>query len=118
MKARRQQHDLKAWPESFRAVISGRKRFEIRKDDRHPPFQSGDQVTLHEFEPRTAETEAMGYTGPGGFTGRRATFLIGYVARSAALPPGWCGFELVSLEEANRVGLAVLGPEGRAEREG
>lgn len=102
---RRRTHDLKCWPQSFRAIVTGRKRFEIRRDDRAPSFQSGDQVTLHEYDP------GDGQRPPPGFTGRKATFLIGYVSRSAALPAGWCGFELVSLEDANRASLAILGPE-------
>lgn len=41
-------HDLKTLPEFFRAVISGKKRFEIRKDDRG--FMLGDTLLLHEFD--------------------------------------------------------------------
>ena len=95
-------HALKSWPENFRAVLSGRKRFEIRKDDRPNPFQPGDVVLLREFDPEGA----AGVDG-GGYTGRRAMFFIGYVERSAALPDGWCGFELVSSEDLNRVALAM-----------
>ncbi len=93
-------HQLKSWPENFRAVLSGRKRFEIRRDDRTPAFQPGDVVLLHEFAPPGSDLE-------GGYTGRKALFFIGYVERSPALPDGWCGFELVSSEDLNRVSLAI-----------
>jgi Domain of unknown function (DUF3850) len=94
-------HDVKSWPRGFRAVLGGRKRFEVRRDDRSPPFASGDTITLHEFDPEAVED------GPRGYTGRRASFLIGYVQRGAPMPPGWCAFELVAPEEAQRVGVAL-----------
>lgn len=42
-------HELKTWPEFFRAVQSGAKPFEVRKDDR--PYAVGDVLQLLEFEP-------------------------------------------------------------------
>lgn len=87
-------HKIKSWPESFRATVSGRKRFEIRKDDRN--YQAGDIVELLEFEP----TEV-------GFTGRSARFFVGYVERSGALPNGWVGFELITGDEINRISQAL-----------
>ncbi len=44
-------HDLKTWPEHFQAVKSGRKRFEIRRNDRD--FREGDFLRLREFDPAT-----------------------------------------------------------------
>lgn len=41
-------HQLKIWPEFYRAVIDGRKRFEIREDDRG--FAVGQLVCLEEFD--------------------------------------------------------------------
>lgn len=98
-------HHLKSWPENFRAVLSGRKRFEVRRDDREPRFAPGDVVFLHEYEPASSDIE--GKISGLGYTGRRALYFIGYVERSPALPDGWCGFELVSSEDLNRVGLAL-----------
>jgi len=92
-------HELKSWPAHFGAALTGRKRFEIRRDDRTPGFQAGDVVVLLEYDPHEEE--------PRRFTGRRAMFFIGYVERSACLPPGWCGFDLVSPEDLNRVALAL-----------
>jgi len=41
-------HDLKTWPEYFEKVVSGEKRFEVRKNDRN--FNVGDLLLLREFE--------------------------------------------------------------------
>lgn len=40
-------HELKIYPDFFKAVISGEKTFEIRKNDR--PFHKGDLLALNEF---------------------------------------------------------------------
>ncbi|NBK09762.1 DUF3850 domain-containing protein [Enterococcus asini] len=40
-------HELKILPEYFEAVVSGRKRFEIRKNDRG--FKVGDNIILREW---------------------------------------------------------------------
>ncbi len=50
-------HELKIKPEYYNAVISGRKRFEIRKDDRN--FKVGDVIRLEEFDINLH----MAYTG-------------------------------------------------------
>jgi len=42
-------HELKTWPEYFKDVKSGKKSFEIRKDDRD--FNKGDVLLLREFKP-------------------------------------------------------------------
>jgi len=44
-------HLLKCWPEFFRAIQRGQKRFEIRRNDRD--YQVGDCLVLKEFEPDT-----------------------------------------------------------------
>ena len=41
-------HELKILPEYFEAVTSGRKQFEIRKNDRD--FKVGDQLILREYK--------------------------------------------------------------------
>lgn len=41
-------HELKIYPQWFNAVISGKKSFEIRKNDR--PFQEGDLLALNEYD--------------------------------------------------------------------
>lgn len=49
-------HYLKTWPEFFDALMSGKKTFELRKDDRG--FAVGDILHLREFDPETEN-----YTG-------------------------------------------------------
>lgn len=44
-----QQHKLKCWPEFFIVVQSGRKNFEIRKNDRD--YKVGDELILSEWAP-------------------------------------------------------------------
>ncbi|WP_051540277.1 DUF3850 domain-containing protein [Clostridium ihumii] len=48
-------HELKIEPKYYNDVISGRKRFEVRKDDRN--FKIGDVIKLEEFD------EILLYTG-------------------------------------------------------
>jgi hypothetical protein len=50
------EHNLKCWPEYFRAVKTGAKPFEIRKWDR--PYAVGDCLVLQEYDPKTSS-----YTG-------------------------------------------------------
>ena len=49
-------HQLKCWPEFFKALASGEKTFEVRKDDRG--FRAGDRLDILEWDPRSQE-----YTG-------------------------------------------------------
>lgn len=44
-------HELKAWPEPFRAMQSGLKTFEFRRDDRG--YAAGDMLYLWEWDPHT-----------------------------------------------------------------
>ncbi len=78
------EHRLKCWPEFYDAVRSGRKTFEVRRDDRD--FREGDDVVLDEWDPKTER-----YTGRPLI--RRA---IGYVARGACIPDGYCVFALAT----------------------
>jgi hypothetical protein len=96
-------HRLKSWPDGFRDVLTGRKRFEVRRDDRG--FQPGDQVELLEFDPSPSEEGGPMH----GYTGRAAMYKIGYVQRGAPSPDGWCAFDLVSPEDCSRAALALLG---------
>lgn len=49
-------HDLKTWPEYFQDVLMGKKRFEVRKNDRK--YKVGDHLNLKEWDPESKE-----YTG-------------------------------------------------------
>ena len=44
-------HALKTWPEYFEAICDGRKRFELRKNDRC--FKVGDILLLRHWDPAT-----------------------------------------------------------------
>ena len=71
-------HELKILPEYFGPVYAGRKRFELRKDDRD--YKVGDFLVLKEFE-------------GGMYTGRKALFQISYILRNCTqygLADGYC----------------------------
>jgi len=57
-------HDLKIAPQFYDAVISGKKKFELRKNDRG--FSVGDLVKLKEWV-------------NGKYSGREAIYRIGYI---------------------------------------
>ena len=46
----RMTHELKTWPEFFIETRGGRKKFELRKNDRD--FRVGDQLLLKEWDPK------------------------------------------------------------------
>lgn len=76
-------HDLKIWPKFYPAVADGRKRAELRRDDRD--FQMGDRLRLREFDPETNT-----------YTGREITRAIRYLTRPL---PGAEGMVLLEIEE-------------------
>lgn len=63
-------HELKIWPEFFQAITDGRKKFEVRQDDRG--FQIGDQLLLREFNPSTRYSR---------YTGRELQVDVDYVCK-------------------------------------
>lgn len=67
-------HRLKILPCYFKAVIEGKKKFEIR-DNSDRGFQVGDTVTLSEFDPYYEDT----WSGVTGYTGKEYEVLITYV---------------------------------------
>jgi hypothetical protein len=84
-------HDLKTWPEFFNRVWDGRKRAELRRNDRG--FMVGDAVTLREFDPVREE-----------YTGREVIAEITDVVRDAGrfgLMPGFVMFSFVIQEWVN-----------------
>lgn len=81
-------HCLKIWPEFYRAVLDGRKRFEIRRNDRG--FSVGDLVRLQEFD-------ELG----GGYTGRSCLVEITYITNWAQQPDHVVfGFEFIAQKAA------------------
>lgn len=75
-------HILKIHPAYFEKVLTGEKKFEIRKDDRG--FQSGDRLLLKEWDPER-----------GCFTGRSVECLVNYILRSfEGLMPGYVAMSI------------------------
>lgn len=64
-------HELKTDPIHFEAITDGRKRFELRKDDRPGGFMAGDRLHLREFD----------RVGTKGYTGRESWESVAYVLR-------------------------------------
>lgn len=60
-------HDLKILPQYFEDVISGKKKFELRKNDRD--YKVGDMFVLREWNPEK------------GYTGRDFIHCIGYILK-------------------------------------
>ena len=85
-------HELKTWPSFFEAVKSGRKRFELRRNDRD--FEAGDKLILKEYDPSKSATCLK-------YTGRALECDVPYVLRGGefGLDPGHCvmSFQLVNI---------------------
>jgi hypothetical protein len=72
------EHYLKTWPEFFDAIVSGAKRFEIRReDDRH--FDPMDVLVLQDYDPQTKR-----------YSGREYRARVLYLVRGPewGIPPG------------------------------
>lgn len=59
------EHNLKAWPDYFRAVVDGRKTFEVRRNGRSLPVN---RLRLREWDPER------------GYTGCKVTVVVTYLA--------------------------------------
>lgn len=75
-------HELKIWPQWYEEVASGKKTYEIRKDDRG--YKVGDVLVLQEFR-----------HGVGEYTGRQVVRGIVHISRgddaeSFGLKDGYC----------------------------
>lgn len=79
-------HELKSWPQFFRAIMAGDKTHDLRRsDDRN--FRVGDRILLREFDP---QSEA--------YTGETALVDVTYITSAAnpcalsneALHPNYC----------------------------
>ncbi len=67
-------HELKCWPEPYAAVVSGVKRYEIRRDDRG--YRVGDTLLLREWWPDA------------GYTGRESRYTVTIITTGWGLPHG------------------------------
>lgn len=76
-------HELKQYPEHFEDVISGKKNFEVRKNDR--PFKNGDLLALNEYNPDSKE-----------YTNRSCVVYIDYILND----PNYCkeGYVILSIK--------------------
>jgi hypothetical protein len=75
------EHELKVYPQFWRGLVSGRKPFELRRDDRQ--FRVGDTVSLKEYDPK------LGYTGAGPYV-REITYILRAEDLGVGLQPGYC----------------------------
>lgn len=76
------EHELKCWPESFKAKCDGLKPWCIRKDDR--PFEVGDTIIFREWRP-----DIYAYTG-NELTRHVAYIMRGEQAETFGCKPGYC----------------------------
>lgn len=82
-----QMHTLKCWPESFEAIVSGTKTFELRKQDR--PFDARDFLMLREYNPDADQ-----------YTNRWAMVEVTYIAISLpGLAKGYCAMAIHLLNQ-------------------
>jgi hypothetical protein len=97
---RLRQHELKTWPEFFEPVFTGRKAFELRKNDRD--FREGDELWLREWQPMQ------------GYTGRECWRLVTYLKRAEDFH--WeagvlaSGYVLMGVCESKAVALGAASP--------
>jgi hypothetical protein len=78
----------KAWPETFEAVLNGKKKFDLRLDDF--PCSEGDILILEEWNPATKQ-----------YTGRKIEKKIKYVMKTKDL-------KFWKKEDVDRLGLQVI----------
>lgn len=71
-------HHLKIQKKFLNPILSGKKRFEVRKDDRTPRFSVGDTLLLEEIGDNQEKS------------GRTARALVDYIYRGELCRPGYC----------------------------
>jgi hypothetical protein len=74
----RRRHELKEWPEFFAHTMAGRKKFQLRKNDRDG-FQVGDELMVKEWDPKGEYGSPSEKTEPVGFTGRAVLLRVDYI---------------------------------------
>lgn len=93
-------HKLKTQHDYWEAVLSGDKRFEVRKNDRG--FQSGDIVILEKLKPGIYAEYEYDHGDQNGFNRKplALTFRIGWMLTGGqfGVEPGYVVFGLVDIE--------------------
>ena len=77
-------HELKCYPEFFGPVVSGEKRFEIRREDRN--FSVGDKLRLREWK------QSLPY-----YTGNEIIVRVDYILTKADFPAIPEGYVILSI---------------------
>jgi len=77
-------HELKIHPEYFEQVIKGKKKFEIRKNDRD--YKVYDWLELNEYDPIKQE-----------YTGRNTKMMVTYILHGGqfGIEEGYCVMSIV-----------------------
>lgn len=91
------QHELKTWPEFYKAIANGSKSFELRKYDRD--FKVGDTLLLKEYDPDNDT-----------YSGRQTSVLVTFIIAD----PTWvqdrmCCMSIKHFETTPAELLALLG---------
>lgn len=73
------EHELKTWPQFFAAIESGRKTFEVRRNDRG--FNAGDVLYLREYDPK----RKIPGCADGSYTGNAFHVRVTYVLSGEAV---------------------------------
>ena len=68
------EHELKTWPGFFEATLTGKKKFEVRRNDRG--FKVGDTLCLREWNPGEV---IWGKAIEGEYTGRKMYVTVDYI---------------------------------------
>jgi hypothetical protein len=98
-----QVHYLKTWPEYYRAVVSGAKKVEIRKDDRG--FQVDDILRLEEYDIEKKE-----------YTGACFTVKVTHILRDQPwVPEGYVAMSISPIYVDESTAFGVDCPGGKCE---
>ncbi len=85
-------HELKTWPALYERVAEGKKRWELRRNDRG--FEMGDLLWLREFDPGTGEEGDAG-----SYTGKDLLARVDFVAGNFDVPEGLpSGFVIMDIQ--------------------
>jgi len=89
-----EKHELKTWPTFFEEVNNGKKKFEVRKNDRN--FKVGDILILREYEPLMATID----DSREGYTGRSIEMEVTYIVYGPqfGIRDGYCVMSLIPVK--------------------